>query len=121
MVLQRMRRVPWIAGFAFTSALAAQQTWTVNASGGPGAQFSSLAAAVAAAADGDVIVCQHPTFGEALGGFTTSKGLTIVGDGNGVPLTTLGAPIQVIGLPAGRTFRMAGFQAISDGELRITL
>lgn len=116
-----MRRRPWFAVAGLASALAAQQTWTVNASGGPGAQFATLAAAVAAAADGDVIVCQHPMFGESLGGFTTSKGLTIVGDANGVPLQTLGAPIQVIGLPAGRTFRMAGFQAISDGELRITL
>jgi hypothetical protein len=100
---------------------AAQQTWTVNASPGAGAQFQSLAAAVAAAADGDVIVCQHPTFGESLGGFTTSKGLTIVGDAAGVPLTTLSAPIQVVGLPAGRTFRMAGFQSVMDGELRISL
>lgn len=102
-------------------ALPAQATWTVNASPGSGAQFQSLAAAVAAAADGDVIVCQQPMFGESLGGFTTNKGLTIVGDAFGVPLTTLGAPIQVVGLPAGSTFRMAGFQSVQDGELRIVL
>lgn len=101
--------------------LAAQTTWIVNASGGAGVHFTDLAPAVAAAADGDTIRCQHPLFGESLNGFTTNKGLTIVGDGNGVPLTTLTAPIQVVGLPAGRTFRLAGFQAVLDGELRIVL
>ena len=99
--------------------LAAQTTWIVNADGGPGVQFTTLAAAVAAAADGDTIVCQQPLFGTSLGGFTTSKGLTIVGDHNGVPLTTIATPIQILGLPAGRTFCMAGFQAVIDGELRI--
>lgn len=106
---------------AWCSPLFAQTTWLVNASGGPGVQFTDLAAAVAAAADGDTIVCQQPTFGESLGGFTTNKGLTIVGDANGVPLTTNVAPVQVVGLPAGRTFRMAGFQAVLDGQLRIVL
>lgn len=108
-----------VAGSA--GAVLAQTTWIVNASGGPGVHFTDLATAVAAAVDGDTIACQHPTFGESLGGFTTAKGLTIVGDANGVPLTTNGAPIQVVGLPAGRTFRMAGFQAVIDGELRIVL
>ncbi len=111
----------WWVAYGCCAALAAQTTWTVNATPGAGAQFQSLAAAVATAADGDVIVCQQPTFGESLGGFTTNKGLTIVGDANGVPLTTLATPIQVVGLPAGSTFRMAGFQSIQDGELRIVL
>lgn len=111
----------WWVAYGCCAALAAQTTWTVNSTPGAGAQFQSLAAAVATAADGDVIVCQQPTFGESLGGFTTNKGLTIVGDANGVPLTTLATPIQVVGLPAGSTFRMAGFQSIQDGELRIVL
>ena len=111
----------WLVALGCSAALVAQTTWTVNASPGSGAQFHSLAAAVAVAADGDVIVCQHPMFGESLGGFTTNKGLTIVGDAHGVPLTTLATPIQVVGLPAGSTFRMAGFQSIQDGELRIVL
>lgn len=104
-----------------SALLSAQTTWIVNASGGVGVHFSDLASAVANAVDGDTILCQTPTFGESLGGFTTNKALTIVGDANGVPLTTLGVPIQIVGLPAGKTFRMAGFQAVIDGELRIGL
>jgi hypothetical protein len=114
-----MRSTLLFAVIGSSAALPAQTTWIVNASGGPGVHFSDLAPAVAAAADGDTIVCQHPTFGDSLNGFTTNKELTIVGDANGVPLTTLVVPIQIVGLPAGKRFRMAGFQAIIDGELRI--
>lgn len=116
-----MRAVKLLPALALLAPLGAQSTWIVNADGGAGVHFSSLATAVAAAVDGDTIVCQHPTFGSSLGGFTTSKALTIVGDAAGVPLTTNLTPIQVVGLPAGRTFRMAGFQAVLDGELRITV
>ncbi len=103
-----------------SASLTAQTTWTVCASGG--AQFSTIAAAVAAAADGDTIVCLPPQFGTALTGFTTSKGVTIVG-GSGpwaIPIRAdATSPIVVQGLPAGRAFRMAGFQFIQDGQLRI--
>lgn len=116
-----MRGASCLALVGFLAPLGAQSLWVVNADGGPGVQFTTLSAAVAAAVDGDTIVCQHPTFGSSLGGFTTGKALTIVGDAAGVPLTTNVTPIQVVGLPAGRTFRMAGFQAVLDGELRITV
>lgn len=116
-----MRVAPVLAGVSLLAPLAAQTTWIVNADGGAGVHFSNLPAAVVAAVDGDTIVCQQPTYGSSLGGFTTGKALTILGDVAGVPLTTGVVPIQIVGLPAGRTFRMAGFQVVIDGELRITV
>lgn len=95
----------------------AQTTWTVRASGG--AQFTSLAAAVAAASPGDTILVQQPAMLEAVVGFTTDKGLTIVGEGGAVPIATTATPIEVVGLPAGQRFRMAGFTQIQNGELRV--
>ena len=106
--------------FVASASLSAQTTWTVCASGG--AQFSTLAAAVAVASDGDTILCLPPQFGTELTGFTTNKGVTIVGGAGpwAIPIRADAAsPIVVQGLPAGRSFRMAGFQFIQDGQLRI--
>lgn len=122
-VWSRSFRLGLVVGLA-TVAARAQATWTVCASGGPQAQFSSIAAALAVAADGDTIVCLPPQFGMALTGFTTNKGVTIVGAPgfSAIPLyADSNAPIVVQGLPAGRTFRMAGFQFVQDGQLRIDL
>ena len=108
---------------AFVGPVLAQTTWVVNASGGPGVHFTTLAAAVAAATDGDTIRVQHPSMGQPVTGFTTNKGLTIVGESGDVPLVTTGpgfaAPIEIVGLPAARRFRMAGFLVPLAGELRI--
>jgi hypothetical protein len=103
-------------GCLFASPLLAQTTWIVNAGGGPGVNFTSLAAAVATAANGDTIVVQFPPMLESVGGFTTDKGLTIVGEGGGVPIVT-STPIVIENLPAGDTFRMAGFSRIGNGTL----
>ena len=110
-----LRLVCVVASFAVPAV--AQTTWTVNAGGG--AQFTSLAAAVAAAAPGDTILVQQPAMLEAVVGFTTDKGLTIVGEGGAVPIATGATPIEVVGLPAGQRFRMAGFTQIQNGELRV--
>lgn len=109
-----------LVAFLVASGVPAQATWIVNAGGGPGVQFTTLAAAVAAASDGDTILVQQPPMGEAVEGFTTDKGLTILGAAAGVPITTTPqAPIAVVGLPAGRAFRMAGFVRVSDGALDV--
>lgn len=101
--------------------LAAQTTWLVDPFGGPGVQFTDVQSAVNAAADGDTILVQQAFLAGATG-FTTSKGLTIVGIGGGVPLdTTHLDPVRVTGLPATSTFRMSGFRRISNGMLHLVV
>lgn len=104
------------------AALPAQTTWIVNAAGGPGVHFTALAPAVAAAAPGDTILVHAGPFLEGGEPFVTNKGLTIVGVGGQVPIwTTATQPIEVNGLPAGQTFRMAGFHRVSNGEIGVRL
>ncbi len=59
---------------------AAQQTLIVDAAAGPDHDFTSLAPAVAAANSGDTILVRAGTYGEPY--IETSKGLSIVGQGN---------------------------------------
>lgn len=99
----------------------AQNTWIVNAGGGS-ANFTDLPSAVQAAADGDTIVVQTGPFNEGAVGFTTDKGLTIVGEGGRVPIFTAAAqPVAVVNLPAGSRFRMSGFSRPSDGKLHVRI
>lgn len=105
---------------ASAAALLAQQTYLVNAGGGPGVHFASLPDAIAAAADGDTIVVQAGPFGEGAEPFRTNKGLTIVGQGGGVPIwTSPGQRLVIDGLPAGRSFRMVGFTRPSNGPIDV--
>lgn len=115
--------VGWCTLLGSSLVLPAQNLWLVNAAGGPGVHFTSLPPAVAAAADGDTIYVVTGPFGEGATPFTTDKGLTILGVGGAVPIaTTPATPITVAGLPAGSTFRMAGFTRLTDGaiDMRIT-
>jgi len=102
------------------TSVAAQSTWIVNPGGGPGVHFTDLPSAVAAASDGDTILVQWGPFLAGVGGFTTNKGLTIVSEGQ-VSLATLTTPVTVSGLPTGRQFRLVGFDAPLDQEMRIVL
>lgn len=116
-----MARLPlalvWLCG-----SLVAQSTWVVDAAGGPGVHFLDLPSAVAAAADGDTILVHAGPLGQGADAFTTSKGLTIVGVGGDVPLyATHGLPFVVQNLLPGRSFRMAGFTRVGDGELNFVL
>lgn len=103
-------------------AAIAQTTWTVGL-GMPGMNFPSLAAALASPSvvDGDTLLFHSwQGFGAAANGFTTSKGVTIVGaTGQELVVTNAAQPIEVNGLPAGRTFRMSGFTRTIDGNLDI--
>jgi hypothetical protein len=102
--------------------LVAQSTWVVSAAGGPGVHFASVPAALASTSvvDGDTILVHTGPFLEGCDPFTTSKGVTIVGVGGGVPIyTTPAAAIEIVSLPAGRTFRLVGFARVTDGELKL--
>ncbi len=106
--------------FGVSAPLFAQSTWVVNAGGGPGVHFTTLPAAVSAAAPGDTILVQAGPFGEGAVGFSTNKGLTIVGVGGAVPIwTAFSQPVVVNGLPAGQSFRMSGFVRPTNGEINL--
>lgn len=95
------------------SLAAAQTTWIVDDSGGPGVHFTSLPAAVAAAANGDTLRVAAGTY-EAF--HVANKALTIRGAGAGVTDISLPAPAPSLGPamlliatpPQGSTFRLSG-------------
>jgi hypothetical protein len=113
------------------SLAAAQTTWIVDDSGGPGVNFTSLPAAVAAAASGDTLLVAAGTY-EAF--HVANKALTIVGAGAQlavatsttfitlpVPSGSLGSSLVYIATPpAGMTFRMSGV-AIGAAGTGLTL
>jgi hypothetical protein len=102
--------------------LAAQTTWSVG-NGMPGMNFPTLAIALASPSvvDGDTLVFHSWSgFGAAANGFTTNKGVTIVGaTAMELAVTSPAQPFEVNGLPAGRTFRMSGFFRAGAGNLDI--
>ena len=111
-----------VAALALVTPLVAQSTWTVNAGGGPGVDFTDLPTAVAAASSGDTILVQTGPFGEGATPFSTSKGLTIVGVGGLVPISsTATARYEITDLPLGETFCMVGFDRPWDGELNFRI
>lgn len=87
------------------------RTWTVDQNGG--GDFTDLTPALAAAADGDTIRVLPGTYH----GGSTGKALTILGVPGARLITPTGLSvfdpeaIEVVGLPAGRTFVLAGIQA----------
>ncbi len=62
-----------------TAPLASQTTWIVDASGGPGAQFTDIQAAVDAAADGDRILVRAGSYAPFQ---IDGKGLAVLGEDN---------------------------------------
>lgn len=107
------------------SLAAAQTTWIVDDSGGPGVHFTSLPAAVAAAASGDTLLVAAGTY-QAF--HVANKALTILGAGATGPMATLiaspvpsgsqgTAAVRVATPPAGTTFRMAGLAITPSAPL----
>jgi hypothetical protein len=75
------------------SAPALATTWIVDASGGPGSQFTDIGAAINAASPGDVILVLPGTYP----GFATSKGLAIIGQGSVI----VNGQAAIVGVPSG--------------------
>jgi len=89
---------------------AAQRTWIVDALNGPGAHFTDLPPAAAAAAAGDLLLVRTGTYN----GFATSRGIHVVAQGTCTISPTLGGKnLVVTNLPAGQTFSLQGFQGLS--------
>src|SRR5262245_21147749 len=81
-------------------ALFFQATWVVNSSGGPGVSFTDIPPAIAAAADGDILLVQPGTYSHFM---LTGKGLRILGSGSTttfVGLTTASAATTISNLPS---------------------
>lgn len=100
-------RSPWrslLVCLAVVAAPAAQRTWIVDAANLPGTDFTDLPPAEAAAADGDTLLVRAGTYT----GFTTSKGIAVLGAGSVVQGSFFSPSITVAGLPAGRVFRAQG-------------
>ncbi|MEZ5962793.1 MAG: hypothetical protein R3F56_03000 [Planctomycetota bacterium] len=91
------------AGFAQGRVL------VVDSQNRPGTNFMDLPAAEAAAADGDVLQVRDGSYRP----FTTRKALSVVMDAGAAIPHTLALPqpaFQIVGLPAGRTFKLMGFR-----------
>lgn len=96
---------------ALVSSLSAQ-TFVVDAAGGPGANFTSIAAAVAAVPDGAVLVVRPGDYGSFA---ITAKSLTILGepDARLVGSSVVGASVSISGLAAGQRVVVRGLDSVS--------
>jgi hypothetical protein len=79
--------------FAVLSTPALATTYVVDDNGGPGVDFTTISAAVAAAQPGDLILVLDGTYS----GFTLTKGLTVMGSG----VVTVQGAIEIANVPAG--------------------
>src|SRR5262245_3228837 len=84
-----------LALLSAASVVPAQRTWIVDASNGPGADFTSLAPACAAAREGDTLLVRSGAYA----GVTIGKGLRVVGLGS-VSVESL----TVTGVSRGQSF-----------------
>jgi hypothetical protein len=108
------RRVWAVALLAALASFASATTWIVDASNGPGTNFTTISAAIAAAIPGDVIVVRPGHYPEFL---TINKGITIVGwHATSYPMGLPPSPVThsidggvlVTGIPAGARCLLSG-------------
>lgn len=95
----------FLAPLATTQGVAAQRTWIIDWNNGPGADFTDLPPAVAAAAPGDTIRARR-------GGYTGTvidKPLRIYGE---YPTSIYSGRLSVVGLPAGTSVVLRGIHLI---------
>lgn len=83
------------------------QTYVVDAQNGPGAQFTTLSAAVAAVPDGATLIVRSGTYDI----FSASRGVTILGE-PGARLQLTGLPVSIGGLAAHQRFVMRGIELL---------
>lgn len=104
--------LPSIASFfLLATTLAAQRTWVVDASNGPGTTHTDLPPAIAAAADGDTILVRAGSYSQ----FTTNKALRILGrTGASVAIKDqkVQQAVQISGIGAGKTFVLKGLRVV---------
>ena len=94
-------------------SVGAQQVYVVDAFNGAGAHFTDLPPALAAVNHGDTIMVRPGNYNPG----TVDKGITMVPAKSMWPeiQTTPQQPMVIQNIPAGETFRMAGFSRWSAG------
>ncbi len=75
---------------AMLACLLLQNTWVVDDNGGPGVDFTDLPPAIAAAADGDLVLVKAGTYTHFV---LVGKGLRILGEGAGFSNVSLMGPV----------------------------
>jgi hypothetical protein len=102
-----------LALVALASSTSAQDLWILDASGGPGADFTALSDAIAGAGEGDVILIRPGSYSE---GTIDGKGLVLLGDGTGtvsihaLTVTNLGPGGRLI----ARGLHVSGWTILQD-------
>lgn len=104
-MLRPLRDLSRAAALALAGTCCAQNVYVVDRLGRPGAHFTDLPAAEAAAQHGDTLVLRSDASPYTT--VATSKALTIVGDPSGIA-NFWGAQVgfRISGIPAGRDFVM---------------
>jgi hypothetical protein len=92
-----------VGALALSSAIANADTWYVDDDGGPGVHFTSIQAAILAAADGDVIRVAPGNYGPIL--LNQGKSLSILGSPGAK--TSAPSPNGIYLLPAGKTLLLS--------------
>jgi len=122
--------LPRLAAIVFSAQAASATTWVVDINNGPGTNFTSIGAAIAAASPGDVILVRAGAYFESL---VLSKGVNIVGwNANAYPLQVPANPfvdvvwgtLLIQNVPVGQTAVISGItiarpSAVSDVNLGI--
>ena len=87
---------------------AAQTTWIVDAANGPGANFTTIPAAVRAASAGDTILVRPASAGYA--GATISKGIYLLGEGQ----AGLTSELRITGVPLSQAVAIKNFRMLAS-------
>ena len=117
-----MRILPVV--FALAANAASQSTWIVDDTPGPGVHFTSLPAAVAAAAIGDTLLVGPGSYRPFQ---VSGKALSIRGAGNAVtkidqPSLVLSSDyVAINAVPVGRVFRLSGVSILQVHQQRLML
>lgn len=103
-----MQRLP-VTALSLFAALLPAQTFVVDAANGPGAQFTSLAAAIPAVPDGSTLVVRAGAYDGNL--TIAGKGLTILGQTGARFSSAFNSVLTVQGLGPAQTVVIRGFTA----------
>jgi hypothetical protein len=113
MVHHAWRAASFFLSFGACGSAAAQSTWIVDAANGPGAHFTTLAPAIAAAQEGDLVLVRAGTYRPV----TVSKGLRLVGEpGAEIRSQANTEVMRFENLAAGRVLHVSGFR-FTDGSV----
>jgi len=94
-----------LLSWSSAAQLALATTWTVDLAGGPGAQFTQIADAIAAASDGDVIVVRPGLYNQ----FSLDKGLEIRAE----PGAAARAVVRLQNLASSQRASIRGLQVVT--------